>query len=97
MENSNRNYENRQGNYRRTSKIYIIEMLGYGLGDFCYILSWSLVSAFLTFFYTDVAGISAGLVGTLMILVWVLDGISDVGMCFIVDRTTSKHGKARPY
>lgn len=97
MENSNRNYENPQGNYTRTSKIDIKEMLGYGLGDFGYILSWTLVSAFLTFFYTDVAGISAGLVGTLMILVRVWDGISDVGMGFIVDRTTSKHGKARPY
>lgn len=73
------------------------EMLGYGLGDFGYILSWTLVASFLTYFYTDIAGISAGIVGTLMILVRFWDGITDIAMGFILDRTKSKHGKARPY
>lgn len=58
---------------------------------------WTLVASFLTYFYTDVAGIAAGAVGTLMLFVRLWDGVSDIGMGILVDRTNSKHGKARPY
>ncbi|WP_174727860.1 MFS transporter [Mesobacillus harenae] len=73
------------------------EMLNYGIGFFGIILVWTLVGTFLTFYYTDVAGISAGVVGTLMLVVRLFDGVTDIGMGTLVDRTKSKHGKARPW
>jgi len=72
-------------------------LIGYGIGDFGYCLVWILSSTFLTYYYTDTLGIAAATVGTLMLLTRVLDGISDIGMGIIIDRTKSRHGKARPW
>ncbi|MCH6264163.1 MFS transporter [Neobacillus citreus] len=74
-----------------------MEIFGYGLGDFGYILLWTIVGSFLSFYYTDVAGISAGVVGTIMLFARIWDGVTDIAMGVVVDKTKSKHGKARPY
>ncbi|WP_059105904.1 MFS transporter [Shouchella shacheensis] len=73
------------------------EMLHYGLGYLGIISVWTLIGTFLTFYYTDVAGISAAAVGTMMLVVRLLDGVTDIGMGTLIDRTKSKHGKARPW
>lgn len=73
------------------------EMLNYGLGFFGVILVWTLVGTFLPYYYTDVAGVSAGVVGTLMLVARLFDGVTDLGMGTLVDRTRTKHGKARPW
>ena len=46
---------------------------------------------------TDYAGVSALAVGTIMMVSRIFDGISDIIMGVIVDRTKSKFGKARPW
>ncbi|MCD8510351.1 MAG: glycoside-pentoside-hexuronide (GPH):cation symporter [Bacillus sp. (in: Bacteria)] len=74
-----------------------MEMLNYGLGFFGIILIWTMVGTFLTFYYTDMVGISAGVVGTLMLVARLLDGVTDIGMGSVVDRTKTKHGRARPW
>lgn len=38
---------------------------------------WTTVSSFLTIYCTDVAGIAAGVVGTLMLIARLFDGVSD--------------------
>ncbi|GAE34035.1 xyloside transporter XynT [Halalkalibacter akibai JCM 9157] len=73
------------------------EMLFYGMGFFGIILIWTMVGTFLTFYYTDIAGIPAAIVGTLMLVARLLDGVTDIGMGAIVDRTKTKYGKARPW
>lgn len=55
------------------------------------------MSAFLLFYYTDYAGVSAFAVGTIMMVSRLFDGVSDIIMGVIVDRTKSKYGKARPW
>lgn len=80
-----------------TEKAGKLEVVSYGLGSMGYVMSWTIVLSFLAYFYTDVIGISASFVGTLMLIVRVWDGATDVAMGSILDRTTSKHGKARPY
>ena len=55
------------------------------------------MSAFLLFYYTDYAQVSAMAVGTIMMVSRIFDGISDIIMGVIVDRTKSKFGKARPW
>ncbi|SEN39374.1 glycoside/pentoside/hexuronide:cation symporter, GPH family [Mesobacillus persicus] len=73
------------------------EMWSYGLGSFGIFSVWTLLGAFLTFYYTDVAGLAATSVGTLMLVARLFDGITDFGMGSLVDMTKSKHGKARPW
>ncbi len=81
----------------QTSKISISEKFAYGCGDLGCNIIYSAMSAFLLFYYTDYAGISAAAVGTIMLISRLLDGFSDLVMGVIVDRTKSKYGKARPW
>ncbi|MCI6906460.1 MAG: MFS transporter [Succinatimonas sp.] len=73
------------------------ERVSYGLGDFGCNIIYTAMSAFLLFYYTDYAGVSAFAVGVIMMISRVFDGISDLIMGVIVDRTKSRFGKARPW
>lgn len=75
----------------------LIERFSYGCGDFGCNIIYTAMSAFLMLYYTDYAGVSALAVGTIMMVSRVFDGISDIIMGVIVDRTKSKFGKARPW
>ena len=75
----------------------IVERFAYGCGDFGCNIIYTAMSAFLLFYYTDYAGVSAMAVGTIMMVSRVFDGISDIIMGVIVDRTHSRFGKARPW
>ncbi|SPC39598.1 Uncharacterized symporter YnaJ (fragment) [Latilactobacillus fuchuensis] len=78
-------------------KIGFIERFGYGLGDFACNLVWASMGSFIMFYYTDVVGIGAAVIGTLMMAVRLLDGVLDISVGLLVDRTHSKDGKARPW
>ena len=73
------------------------EKICYGLGDSACNVVYGLCSTLLTFFYTDYVGVSAALVGVIFLITRVFDGMSDIVMGFITDRTKSKYGKARPW
>lgn len=73
------------------------ERLAYGFGDFGCNIIYTAMSAFLLFYYTDYAGVSAFAVDTIMMVSRLFDGVSDIIMGVIVDRTKSKYGKARPW
>ena len=73
----------------------IFERFAYGCGDFGCNIIYTAMSAFLLFYYTDYAGVNAAAVGTIMLVSRIFDGISDIIMGMIVDRTKSKYGKAR--
>ena len=69
----------------------------YGMGNFASQLSWQMVSAYLSIFYTDVFGLQAGAVSLLMLVARVWDGINDPMMGTIMERTHTKWGRFRPY
>lgn len=71
------------------------ERIGYGVGN--YGMAWvnGIMSAFFMLYLTNVAFVNAGVAGTIVALSKVFDGVSDLIMGGIVDRTRSKHGKAR--
>lgn len=75
----------------------VTERISYGFGDFGCNIIYTAMSAFLLFYYTDYAGVSALAVGSIMMISRVFDGISDIVMGVIVDRTKSRFGKARPW
>lgn len=49
--------------------IKLKEKIGYGLGDAASSMFWKLFTMYLLFFYTDVIGLSAAVVGTMF---WLL-------------------------
>lgn len=74
------------------------DKLGYMFGDFGNDFTFILSSSFMLKFYTDVIGISAGVVGILMMAARFVDAVTDVTMGQIVDRSEpTKDGKFRPW
>ncbi len=78
-------------------KLALKEKIGYALGDGAANIAWRGVATFLFIFYTDVFGISPAVVGVLMLIARFGDGIIDVLMGIVCDRTNSKYGKFRPW
>lgn len=79
-----------------TGKLSWSTRIAYGLGDTAQNVVWGAMSI-LTFFYTDYAGIDPAVVGLVMLLSRCFDGVSDVIMGFLVEKTNSKWGKSRPW
>ncbi|ASB50104.1 MFS transporter [Alkalitalea saponilacus] len=78
-------------------KISIREKIGYAFGDGAANIAWRGVSTFLFIFYTDVFGLNPAAVGLLLLIARSSDGISDIMMGVVGDRTRSKYGKFRPW
>ena len=73
------------------------EKLSYGFGNAASCLYWQTIAAYLTFFYTDVFGISAAAAGALIVLTRGADAFFDPVMGMLADRTRSRWGRFRPY
>ena len=82
-----------------TEKRYLnwFNKIGYGSGY----IAGNVVYAFLTFFVmiylTDTIGLNPGIIGTLMAVAKIFDGISDIIFGSLIDKTHTKMGKARPW
>lgn len=79
------------------AKLSIGERLAYGLGDYAGNLVYSSISAFLLVYYISVLGVESTLAASIMAISRIFDGVSDLVMGRIVDKTHSKWGKARPW
>lgn len=73
------------------------EKIAYGLGDTASNIIFQTVMLFLAFFYTDIFGISAAAVGTMFLVVRLIDAVTDPLMGLLTDKTRSRHGQFRPY
>ena len=85
---------------RNSKEFHVVslrEKICYGLGDSACNVVYGLCSTLLTFFYTDYVGVDIALVGIIFLITRFFDGVSDIIMGFITDRTHSKWGKARPW
>ena len=71
--------------------------VGYGSGDIAGNVVYAFLTAFVMIYLTDTIGLNAGIVGTLIMVSKLLDGVSDVFFGSMIDRTKSKMGKARPW
>jgi len=72
-------------------------IVGYGFGDFANNLAFTLSTAFLLYYYTDVAGLSAAAVATMFFVVRLWDAFADMFAGRLVDRTMTRMGKFRPF
>ena len=74
------------------------DRLGYMFGDFGNDFTFILSTMFLLKFYTDVMGVSAAIVGLMMMAARFVDAVTDVTMGQIVDRSRpGKKGKFAPW
>ncbi|UIP30606.1 glycoside-pentoside-hexuronide (GPH):cation symporter [Photobacterium sp. TLY01] len=78
-------------------KLTAKEKIAYGLGDTGCNFVWQTVMLFLAYFYTDIYGLSPAHMGTMFLLVRVIDAVTDPVMGSIADRTKSRFGRYRPY
>ncbi len=78
-------------------RVTLKEKIGYGFGDAASSMFWKLFGMYLLYFYTDVFGIEAAVVGTMFLITRVWDSLFDPVVGVISDRTESRWGKFRPY
>lgn len=78
-------------------KLKLKEKIAYGFGDAASSMFWKLFSMYLMFFYTDIFGISAAVVGTMFLITRIWDAAFDPVVGVIADRTSSRWGKFRPF
>lgn len=80
-----------------TAPLSLTEKAGYALGDVASNFYWRVFDVFLFIFYTDVFGLPAAAVGTMMLVTRLIDAVSDPLMGALADRTRTRYGKFRPY
>lgn len=74
------------------------DKIAYAAGDFGNDLTFVIAALFMMKFYTDVMGVSAGVVGLLMMVAKIVDAFTDVIMGQIVDRSSyGAKGKFIPW
>ena len=78
-------------------RISLKEKIGYSFGDAASNFYWKTFEFFLFFFYTDVFGISAAAVGTMLLVTRLADAVADPVMGAVADRTKTRWGHFRPY
>lgn len=71
--------------------------IGYGSGDIAGNVVYAFLSTFMTFYLTDTVGMNIGIVGTLMALSKLFDGVTDLFFGMLIDKTHTRLGKARPW
>ena len=70
---------------------------GYGYGDFPANMVYAFLSSFLMLYLTNTVGLNPGIIGTLIMVSKLFDGVSDIFFGTMIDKTKSKLGKARPW
>jgi GPH family glycoside/pentoside/hexuronide:cation symporter len=78
-------------------KLPLSEKVGYALGDAAANFVWRGALAYMAVFYTDTFGITAAHAALLLLLVRLSDGVTDILMGMVADRTETPWGKFRPW
>lgn len=78
-------------------KMSMLEKISYALGDTGSNLIYKVLTTYLTFYFTDVYGIGAAAVGTLMLVARLVDMIDSPILGILIDKTNTKWGKSRPW
>lgn len=73
------------------------EMLAFGCGDFASVLYWQTFMRYLPYYYTEVFGITAGALATMLLVSRIWDGVNDPIIGMWADRTETRWGKFRPF
>lgn len=78
-------------------KIPFLRKIGYGFGEAGSTLSWTLISSYLTVFYSDVVGLAPAIISIIMLIARIWQAICDPVFGVIAENTNTKIGRYRPY
>lgn len=83
---------------QKTYGIKAVDKIGYAFGDMGGLLTFSLVSSFLTMFYTDILHFTSTSIMMLMLIARIWDAVNDpIWGAFIDSRKPIRFGRFRPY
>lgn len=71
--------------------------IGFSMGEVGSQLSWTLISSYLTVFYSDVVGLTPLLISTVMLAVRIIQAFGSPVFGSIAENTHTKWGRYRPY
>ncbi|MBE9099706.1 MFS transporter [Vacuolonema iberomarrocanum] len=80
-----------------SEKLNFITKLAYGAGDLGPAITANILGVFLLIFFTNVAGLSPGIAGSLLMLGKIWDAFNDPMVGWVSDRTKSKLGRRLPW
>ena len=84
-------------NSTSSDKLSFATKLAYGAGDMGPALTSGMMVFFLLFFFTNVAGLSAGLAGSVLMVGKIWDAVNDPMVGVLSDRTRSRWGRRLPW
>lgn len=80
-----------------SSKLSVVEKVGFGAGDAAVNVVWSALAIIITFFYTDVYKLNVAHLAMLGLIPRLIDAFADVAMGIYTDTRTTRWGRYRPY
>lgn len=78
-------------------KLPLWRKIGYGFGELGSQCSWTLISSYLTVFYTDVVGLTPAIISAIMLIARIWDAVNDPMFGVLAENTRSRWGRFRPY
>lgn len=81
----------------KSSKLSVLEKIGFGSGDAAVNIVWSALAIIITFFYTDVYRLNVAHIALLGLLPRLIDAFADVAMGIFTDGRSTRWGRYRPY
>jgi len=81
----------------KTSRLTVLEKIGFGGGDAAVNVVWSALAIIITFFYTDVYRLNVAHIAMLGLIPRLIDAFADVLMGMYTDSHTTRWGRYRPY
>lgn len=78
-------------------KLSMMQKIGYGMGEAGSTLSFTMISSYLTVFYSDVVGLAPAVISVIMLIARIWQAICDPVFGGIAENTRSKLGRYRPY
>lgn len=83
--------------YYKTTKFKWRQRIGFGISDYACNLAYLLANTYLLFYYTNCAGLEAGVVGFMFVVTKFIDAFTDYMVGVMIDRTDTKMGRYRPW
>ncbi len=74
-----------------------VEKFAYGMGDFGSQLLYTPVGALLIYYYTEYLSVNIATVAAIIMFSRIFDGVSDLAVGYLIEKTNSPYGKARSW
>ena len=73
------------------------EMVGFGFGGLAVNILSMMVSGYVIYFFTDIAGLSVAVAGTIFLVTKIIDAVTDPLVGYLTDRVVGRLGRFRPF